>query len=61
MNFFNKYFPSILSVVTLVSTMFSTQIQGAISAHPTLTAVGAAVLGVLGHLWPNPSSASAQK
>jgi len=64
MNWFKKYFPSILSVAGVVVTMFSGQIQSAISAHPTVDAIGAALLGIVAHLWPSPvapSSASAQK
>ena len=63
MNWLKKYLPSILSVAGLVATAFSGQIQGAISSHPMLDSVGAAILVIVAHLWPSPvaQSASAQK
>ena len=64
MNWLKKYLPSVLSVAGVVVTMFSGQIQGAIASHPEVTAIGAAILGIVSHLWPSPvsaQSASAKK
>ena len=57
MNFLSKYWPTILSLATAATGLFSTQIQGAIAHHPTLIAVGAAILGIVSHLWPSPVTA----
>lgn len=62
MNFFSKWWPSILSVVTVVAGLVSTPVQGAIAAHPTVSAVLAGVLGILSHFVPSPlQPSSAQK
>ena len=62
MKWFSKYWPTLFSLATAATGLFSSQIQGAIAAHPTITAVGAAVLGIVSHLWPSPvSPQSAQK
>lgn len=54
MNFMNKWWPSILAVSGALAGIFAEPIKAAISAHPSVVAVLAAVLGVLSHLLPSP-------
>lgn len=52
--FFKKFWPTIVSVGTLVAGVLSPSFQGVIAAHPTVSAVVAGVWAVLSHLLPSP-------
>ncbi len=49
-----KWLPTIVSVTSAVLVALADPIQHGIAAHPTVAAVGAAILGIVSHFWPSP-------
>lgn len=46
--------PSLIALATAALTIFSPVLQGYVSAHPSVSAVLAAVYAVIAHLMPSP-------
>ena len=56
-----KWIQTILPILVLVATVLAPQVQGLISAHPTVAVILAAVLSVLNHLTPSPVASTSAK
>lgn len=56
MSKFTSYLPSIISALLAVLGIFSTDIQGLITAHPAVATGLGALYAILSHLLPSPVS-----
>lgn len=54
-----KYMPTVLLILTTLGSVFTPQIQHAVSAHPSIFGVLASVLGIVLHWLPAPSTPAA--
>jgi hypothetical protein len=54
MDLVKKWWPSILAAIGALWGVFGTSIQLAVSSHPKLTAVFAALAVIIAHLVPSP-------
>lgn len=53
LNFFKKFGPTLMTIATAAAGMMSSTVQGAVSAHPTVTIVISAAIALLHALLPS--------
>ena len=56
MSFLTSYLPSIVSALIAVLSIFSSDIQALITAHPAIATSLGALYAILAHLLPSPVS-----
>jgi hypothetical protein len=56
MDFLKKYWPTIVLIAGAVWGVVGTQVQAAVSAHPSLVAVLGPLVIALAHLLPSPAA-----
>jgi hypothetical protein len=53
-DFFKRYAPSIIAIVSVIATAAAPQIQAYIQAHPTFSALVFGIGAIFAHFYPSP-------